>query len=328
MTELSIEGYHLRPFTIETKSLMESYLKYITSDVDVSDYSFAANFIWLSGTSGFYTIVNDTFCLFNLAGGELSMLLPPIGKVENVNDAMMICFDIMNKNNSSITSSKIEYVSSYFVQSFIEYSEDADIFQALDSYIIEKKNIDYVYLADDLINLRGNSYATKRNEINKFKKNYPNISIEMLNPEAHYNGILELTNNWVVNRMKYLPNVDMDTFIDGINWERSAIKRTLHYFDKLEILGIVLKFDEKIVGFTVGEKLNEKTASVIIEKTDFFTLGAAQYIFWEFSKILRDTYNITFINVGDDMGLENLKKVKMSYRPHTLLPKYTIYQKI
>jgi len=328
MTELSIEGYHLKPFTIRTKGLMESYLKYITSDVDVSDYSFAANFIWLSGTSGFYTIVNDTFCLFNLAGGELSMLLPPIGKVENVNNAMMICFDIMNKNNSSIISSKIEYVSSYFVQSFIEYSEDADIFQALDSYIIEKKNIDYVYLADDLINLRGNSYAAKRNEINKFKKNYPNISTEILNPELHYNGIIELTNNWVVNRMKYLPNVNMDTFIDGINWERAAIKRALSYFDKLEILGIVLKFDEKIVGFTVGEKLNEKTASVIIEKTDFFTLGAAQYIFWEFSKILRDTYNITFINVGDDMGLENLKKVKMSYRPHTLLPKYTIYQKI
>ncbi|MBZ4643698.1 MAG: hypothetical protein JG767_1307 [Deferribacteraceae bacterium] len=328
MTELNIEGYHLKPFTIKEKQLMESYLKYITTDIDVSDYSFAANFIWLSGATGFYSIVNDTFCLFNLNGGELSMLLPPIGKLENVNDAMLTCFEIMNTNNTSLSYSKIEYVSTYFVQSFIEYSEDADIFQALDNYIIEKKNIDYVYLADDLINLKGNSYATKRNEINKFRKNYPNISIETLNPESHYNGIMELTNSWIVNRMKYLPNVDMDTFIDGINWERAAIKRTLNYYNKLDIIGVVLKFGEKIVGFTVGERLNDKTASVIIEKTDFFTLGAAQYIFWEFSKILKSTYDIVYVNVGDDMGLENLKKVKMSYRPHTLLPKYTIYQKL
>jgi hypothetical protein len=27
------------------------------------------------------------------------------------------------------------------------------------------------------------------------------------------------------------------------------------------------------------------------------------------------------------MGFENLKKVKMSYRPNKLVPKYTIYQK-
>jgi hypothetical protein len=27
------------------------------------------------------------------------------------------------------------------------------------------------------------------------------------------------------------------------------------------------------------------------------------------------------------MGFENLKKVKMSYRPKKLVPKYTIYQK-
>ncbi|MCJ7765114.1 MAG: DUF2156 domain-containing protein, partial [Thiovulaceae bacterium] len=29
----------------------------------------------------------------------------------------------------------------------------------------------------------------------------------------------------------------------------------------------------------------------------------------------------------DDMGYENLRKVKMSYRPVKLVPKYTIYQK-
>ncbi|MCJ7764990.1 MAG: hypothetical protein MUP09_03520 [Thiovulaceae bacterium] len=31
--------------------------------------------------------------------------------------------------------------------------------------------------------------------------------------------------------------------------------------------------------------------------------------------------------VGDNMGFEDLRKVKISYRPFKLVPKYTIYQK-
>jgi hypothetical protein len=43
--------------------------------------------------------------------------------------------------------------------------------------------------------------------------------------------------------------------------------------------------------------------------------------------MLKEHYGVTYINVGDDMGFENLRKVKMSYRPFKLVPKYTIYQK-
>ena len=66
---------------------------------------------------------------------------------------------------------------------------------------------------------------------------------------------------------------------------------------------------------------------MIIEKTDFEILGCAQFIFREFSKVLKERFGSEYIDVGDDMGFENLKKVKMSYRPDKLIPKYTIYQK-
>jgi|GEM_PF-3742533 len=83
----------------------------------------------------------------------------------------------------------------------------------------------------------------------------------------------------------------------------------------------------ELKGFSVGEQINADTATVIIKKTDFEILGCAQFIFREFSKVLKDHYGVTYINVGDDMGFENLRKVKMSYRPFKLVPKYTIYQK-
>jgi hypothetical protein len=89
----------------------------------------------------------------------------------------------------------------------------------------------------------------------------------------------------------------------------------------------VLFISGELKGFTVGERVNHDTAAIIIEKTDFEVFGCAQFIFKEFCKILKDKYQSQYINVGDDMGFENLKKVKMSYRPAKLIPKYTLYQR-
>ena len=325
MVDFRIGNYLLKPFTIHTKGLMEEYLQEVHSSL--SDYSFAANFMWLANSSGFYTVVKDTFCLFILNGGELSMLLPPLGKKEYINDAIIECFEIMNLNNSSKYLSRIDYVDEYYMTDFVEEVEGQDIFEILENYLIEKKLADYVYNIDDLIELRGNGYHTKRTEINKFKKNYPGFTTELLDPAIHTGEIIELFNRWVINRMKYMPKVELDAFLDGINYERFAIKRILKYYQEMGLFGMVLRIDGKVMGFTVGERTNETTATILIEKTEFDILGSAQFIFREFCKLLKAHYGSLYINAGDDMGFENLKKVKLSYRPAKLLPKYSIYQK-
>jgi hypothetical protein len=296
--------------------------------IDVSDYTFAANFIWLSNNSGFYTIINDTFCFFVMSGGELSMLLPPLGAKEKVCDAIITCFEIMNANNSSRFYSKIEYVDESMLEGFVDYLEEGTmIYEILQDYLVEKKLTDYVYRAEDLINLRGNSYHTKRTEINKFKKSYPDHRIEMLDPEKHSEHIVMLFSKWVSDRIRYMPKEEADRFLEGIYHEQLAVKRLLKFYNELDVIGIVIYIDDELKGFTVGERINANTASILIEKTDFEILGCAQFIFREFSKVLSERYNTEWINVGDDMGFENLKKVKMSYRPERIIPKYTIYQK-
>lgn len=326
MPSLTILDYKLKPFDIRAKTIMETYLKEVESDI--SDYTFAANFIWLSNASGFYSIINETFCLFILQGGELSMLLPPLGKKERRNEAMMECFEIMNANNSSRFYSKIEYVDESMLEGFVNYLEEGTlIYEMLESYLVERKLVDYIYKSEDLIELKGNAYHTKRNEINRFKKSYPNHRIELLDPEIHAQDINALFNKWVNDRIKYMPKEEADSFLDGIYHEKSAIKRVLRYYKEMEAIGIVIYIDDTLKGFTVGELINDTTSSILIEKTDFEVLGCAQFIFREFSKLLKERFNTTFINVGDDMGFENLKKVKMSYRPERLVPKYTIYQK-
>ncbi|RXK11604.1 ribonuclease HII [Halarcobacter mediterraneus] len=326
MSTLTIGTYKLKHFDLNAKELMDKYLKLIS--VDLSDYTFAGNYIWLSTATGFYTIVNDTFCLFILNSGELTMLLPPLGKKNNTYKAILECFEIMNKHNSNKNYSKIEYVHENILEGFVDYLEEGTlIYEMLKDFIIEKKLVDYIYKVDDLISLKGDSYKSKRNEINKFKKIYPEFSLEILNKTKHGNDVLNLFNKWVKDRTTYMPKEEVEIFLDGIYFERFAIKRLINDYENLDIIGLVIYIDGEIKGFTVGEKINENTASVIIEKTDFEVLGCAQFIFREFTKILKDKYNIEYINVGDDMGFENLKKVKMSYRPNKLIPKYTIYQK-
>ncbi|MDR2789868.1 MAG: ribonuclease HII, partial [Campylobacteraceae bacterium] len=94
MPTLHILKYELKHFNMHAKPIMEEYLKEV--NVDLSDYTFAANYLWLSSASGFYAIINDTFCLFIMQGSEISMLLPPLGKKDKVNDAIVECFNIMN----------------------------------------------------------------------------------------------------------------------------------------------------------------------------------------------------------------------------------------
>lgn len=326
MSILTINNYTLKHFDLRAKSIMDKYLKFI--NVDISDYTFAGNYIWLSTATGFYIIVNETFCLFILNSGELTMLLPPIGKKENTYKAMLQCFEIMNTHNSNKNYSKIEYVHEELLEGFVDYLEEGTlVYEMLKDFLIEKKLVDYIYKADDLIDLKGDSYKSKRNEVNRFRKVYPNHKIELLDKEKHSKAVLELFNKWVRDRTKYMPNEEVEVFMDGIYFERFAMKRLINDYNNLDIIGLVIYIDDELKGFTVGERINDYTAGVIIEKTDFEILGCAQFIFREFTKILKDKYNIEYINVGDDMGFENLKKVKMSYRPNKLVPKYTIYQK-
>jgi hypothetical protein len=234
----------------------------------------------------------------------------------------------MNTNNSSPYFARIDYVQSAMIEEFVQTTDEVEnMFEILEHYLVEKKLVDYVYEAESLIGLRGNSYHTKRTEINKFKNSYPEHRIETLDPDQHKEAIIALFNKWVADRVRYMPKEEAEHFLEGIHQERHAVTRMLKHYNALELVGLVIYINDELKGFTVGERINETTASVIIEKTDFEVLGCAQFIFREFSKMLQEHYGIVYINVGDDMGFENLRKVKMSYRPFKLVPKYTIYQK-
>jgi hypothetical protein len=315
---LSAGDYRLLPLTIDAKPLFDSHVS--TSSFLVADLSFTNNFMWLSRMSGFYQIIEDCFCLFSLNGNQLGMLLPPIGAGENQVRALRACIEIMDNYNHHAGDSRVDYVSPEFAR-LLELDGDGRS-PHLDGgpWQLEPAFPDYIYRTADLIELRGNSYKTKRSEINQFCRTHPNHRIEPLH-RSHWSGMRELLSQWMRARLEGLHGTAVAEFIASVELERQGIERALAHYDALGLSGLCLLVDDRVEGFTFGERISPSMASVLVEKTNFAIPGAAQYLFREFARTFAACDHI---NVGDDLGLENLRRVKMSYRPVLFGEKFTL----
>ena len=300
--------YKLYPFDKNARPYLEQAVA--TLGVTLSDYSFTNNVIWLCQASGFYQIIEGCFCLFGLSGNGLTMLLPPLGEPARQKRALRICVKIMDHYNPSAAQARLDFVYKDFLKVLDTDADGATLVNG-ERWLAEVTNPDYIYRTEDLIELRGNAFKTKRNEINQFRRAHPNHELLPFAAE-HRDAARALVNTWTENRIRTLPDGSVEEFLYNLEMERKAINRTIALYDELGLEGLSLFIDGKLEGFTFGERLSRDVANVLIEKTNFNIQGAAQYLFREFTKVFADC---TYINVGDDLGFENLRRVKMSYRP-------------
>ena len=300
--------YKLYPFDKNARPYLEQAVA--TLGVTLSDYSFTNNVIWLCQASGFYQIIEGCFCLFGLSGNGLTMLLPPLGEATRQKRALKICVKIMDQYNPSPAQARLDFVYKDFLNVLDRDRDGAPLING-ERWLAEVTNPDYIYRTEDLIELRGNAFKTKRNEINQFRRAYPNHELVRFRVE-HRDAARTLVNTWTENRIRTLPDGSVEEFLYNLEMERKAINRTIALYEELGLEGLSLFIDGKLEGFTFGERLSADVANVLIEKTNFNIQGAAQYLFREFTKVFADC---TYINVGDDLGFENLRRVKMSYRP-------------
>lgn len=177
-------------------------------------------------------------------------------------------------------------------------------------YLPERDYYDYIYLREDLQELKGKKYQPKRNHINKFVDKYTYkympITPELV-PEC-----LDLEAKWFyANREK---NED-----DELSDERRSMIYALKHYDELGLIGGGLCVNNEIVAFTFGSPINHNTFGVHVEKADVAYEGAFAMINKEFVSHLPEQY--IFINREEDLGLPGLRQSKLSYHPTILLEK-------
>lgn len=183
------------------------------------------------------------------------------------------------------------------------YGEHYNFFEQRDGF-------DYIYLKENLCELRGKKYHSKRNHISAFKKKY-NYTFEKINGQ-NIADILACSEKW------YSENSDKTE--KSLLAEKKGIETLLKNTEKLGIMGGALRVDGKIIAFTLASFINSKTVDIHIEKALKEYDGAYAVINNEFAKSLPDS--IIYINREDDMGDEGLRFAKTSYHPEKMAKKY------
>ena len=77
----------------------------------------------------------------------------------------------------------------------------------------------------------------------------------------------------------------------------------------------------KVVAFTMGHPVRDDVIVVHFEKADLNYIGSYQMINQQFAK--NSCQQFRLMNREEDMGIENLRKAKLSYEPDELLVKYS-----
>ncbi len=169
-------------------------------------------------------------------------------------------------------------------------------------------NQDYVYLTKDLIMLAGKKYHAKRNHISRFYRTYNDTHFETLD-SSNQDDAMQVVIEWCREN-----NVNPD-----YHEEVSIIREALGLREEFNMSGAVLYVEDKPIAMTLGSEISPLAFDINFEKALRTYDGAYAVINNEFAKTLT---KYEFINREEDMGIEGLKKAKLSYNPHTIIDRY------
>ena len=182
----------------------------------------------------------------------------------------------------------------------------------------DRDGFDYVYAIDDLADLKGRKFQKKRNHANRFRAEHPDYQVIPLTV-CNMAMAQHMVNEWYRVRMKEDP--EGDYLLENI-----ALARAFQNFEALGLEGILLMDQGKVLAVTMGSRLRENIFDVHFEKALEDVDGAYPVVNCEFARYLRLKYpEIEFLNREDDMGLEGLRRAKLSYNPHHMVEKYWAY---
>lgn len=171
---------------------------------------------------------------------------------------------------------------------------------------------DYVYESERLINLSGKKLSQKRNNINKFTKEYRDWDFEVITRD-NIGEVHEMSKKWADM---------MDNGNDkSLHDELKALEETFRHFEELKMQGGLIRAGGRVVAFSIGDPLNDDVYLVQFEKAYLDIPGAYQVINQQFAQNFTAGYKFT--NREDDAGDEGLRRAKMSYDPIYLVAKYS-----
>ena len=178
----------------------------------------------------------------------------------------------------------------------------------------DRDSFDYIYAIADLAELKGRKFQKKRNHLNHFRTVCPDHTLEPLS-EGNLQEAAALLETWYEKQKQLHP-------LQDYHMEQIAARKALNTLAPLGMEGLLLKNQGQAIALTIGSRLSDDTFDIHFEKAIDGEDGAYAAINWAFARYLREKYPaLRWLNREDDMGLEGLRKAKLTYQPERMLEK-------
>ena len=288
-----------KPFSIHEKSLYEDYL--FSEGERGCEYSFANLFLW--GRQGY--VEKEENILFFSQFDRRTVYPFPIGRGDK-----RIAIDAIIEDSyargipcriTGVSQKEAEFLRENYPEKF--------------RFHTDRGSFDYVYDINDLAELKGKKYHSKKNHLNRFIENYPEYKAEPIS-DSNIALVEDFVNCWFAN--KEIDNPDGDYMM-----ERCAIEKALKHYKESGLSGLLITSGGEALAMTIGSKLSPDTFDVHFEKARADVNGAYTVINYEFARYIREKFpEIKYLDREEDMGIEGLRRAKESYKPHHLIEKY------
>lgn len=270
----------------------------------ICEHCFTDLFMWQGHYQTQFSL-DDDFLYIKSKDAESNQVyyMAPVGNGD-IKSAILKLIDFAGEKDfilASVTEEKMNLINAV-MPDYFEFFENRD-------------SADYIYLSEKMISLSGKKLHSKRNFINRFIADY-NWSFEQITSE-NIDEVWNFHQKW----HKETGCVEEQNSLEA---ETCAIKKVVDNFDKLDVFGGILRVDGQVVAFSFGTKSRDDLVVIQIEKADVEYAGAYPMI----NKMMASEFcsDVMYINREEDLGLEGLRKAKLSYKPEILMMKY--YAKI
>lgn len=288
-----------KPVRLTDQTLLQPILQQNPSLL--CNWNFSNMIIWSEAFAPYYTFINDMLILAVMKDKNNPLFNFPIGN-NNIKESMdaliaytretKIVFRLVN-----LTDDMKNIIEEIYPQQFT-FEERRDQF-------------DYIYKVEDLLYLKGKKYQSKRNHINQFKNSYSYQYTPM--SAADISACAEMHTLWMEEN-----DCGGDNCL--LELEYCAVRIALKLFDELSLKGGVLRVDNQVVAFTIGQAINDKIFDVQVEKALKQYQGAYTMINQQF--VEHEMQHFTYVNREEDLNEAGLRQAKLSYHPSILLKKH------
>ena len=178
---------------------------------------------------------------------------------------------------------------------------------------------EYILEVEPLATLEGHEAYDLRKKINRFKRETEGQSLEIkyldLSSKETQDELQNKLNEWENNR----PPKN-----DRTKTEHLAMKKSLEYSQELDLQSLALYIDGELFGFAIYDQPLKKEYFVIHHlRVNYDVLYVSDYIHHKLAELAK-SLGVVFLNIEMDLGIDSLKKHKLSLKPVNFLRKYRI----